>query len=59
MNPWLNIIEFSEFSVSGVYPELVPGVCLLAFLPGDVSSLDFEFTLGVCLLACLSGVGGG
>ncbi len=58
-NPWLNIIEFSEFSVSGVYPEFIPESCSPDSQQGNVSSLDFEFTLGVCLLAFLPGVGGG
>jgi hypothetical protein len=53
------MIEFSEFSVPGVYPEFIPESCSPDSQQGNVSSLDFEFTLGVCLLAFLPGVGGG
>ncbi len=59
VNSWLNIIEFSEFSVSGVYPEFIPESCSPDSQQGNVSPLALEFTLGVGLLACLPGVGGG
>ncbi len=59
LNPWLNTIEFSVFSVPGVYPEFIPESCSPDSQQGNVSSLALEFTLGVCLLAFLPGVGGG
>ena len=41
MDLWLNIIEFSESSVSGVYPEFIPESCSPDSQQGNVSSLDF------------------
>ncbi len=40
-NPRLNIIEFSESSVPGVYPEFIPESCSPDSQQGNVSSLDF------------------